>query len=60
MQKRDCYERAGGPAWVRRAMTAAMVIAAALLPVQSPAQVNTTTVQGTVYRADGTQPAERC
>ncbi len=55
MRNRDCKKRAGVFAPVRRVALGMMVAAIAL--VFAPcggAQISTTTVQGTVYRADGT------
>jgi hypothetical protein len=53
MQNRNCNQHAGAIGAVWQAALAALVIAAALSPLRAAAQVNTTTVQGTVYRADG-------
>ncbi len=44
--------RAFAPVW--RAALGLMALAVAVLPPRVTAQMNTTTVQGTVYRADGT------
>src|SRR5580698_1409728 len=54
MRNRNCKERMriGAPAW--RVALGVMAIAVAVLPPHVIAQMNTTTVQGTVYRADGT------
>src|SRR5580658_1082783 len=53
MQNRNCNQHTGAIGAVWQAALAALVIAAALSPLRAAAQVNTTTVQGTVYRADG-------
>lgn len=57
MRNRDCKERmrALTPMW--RVAFGLMAIAVAWLLPQAPAQMTTTTVQGTVYRADGTAAA---
>jgi hypothetical protein len=49
------YDRwTGSGSFVGRAVFGLSVIAIALLTPRTTAQINTTTVQGTVYRADGT------
>lgn len=53
MRNRNCKERMRACAPVWRAALGLMAIAVALLPPRVAAQMNTTTVQGTVYRADG-------
>ena len=50
----DCKERLRAFAPLHMAALALMAIAVAVLPQRSAGQVSTTTVQGTVYRADGT------
>ncbi|HTW49304.1 MAG TPA: hypothetical protein VMD92_15230 [Acidobacteriaceae bacterium] len=61
MQNTNCEEQAAAPlrlrhapARLRRAMPLALALVAALIPLRAMAQMNTTTVQGTIYRADGT------
>ncbi len=54
MRNRNCKERVRVCAPVWRAAFGLMAIAVAVLPPRVAAQMNTTTVQGTVYRADGT------
>ena len=54
MRNRDCKERLRAGAAAARMALALMSIAVALLPPRMAAQMSTTTVQGTVYRADGT------
>lgn len=58
MRNHDCksHTRAALPP-ARRAALAAIIIAWALLPPHLMAQLGTTTVQGTIYRADGTPAA---
>jgi len=51
MQKRSCKDRDCG---LMRLAMALMLVALALLPLGATAQMTMTTVQGTVYRADGT------
>ncbi|MGA8528759.1 MAG: hypothetical protein WB622_03530 [Acidobacteriaceae bacterium] len=53
MRNRDCANQTGRQAWTLAAALA-MVAFAAVLPLRLAAQIVTTTVQGTVYRADGT------
>ncbi len=53
MRNRNCKERMRACAPVWRAALGLMAIAVAVLPPRVAAQMNTTTVQGTVYRADG-------
>ncbi len=50
----DCKERLRAFAPLHMAALALMAIAVAVLPQRIAGQVSTTTVQGTVYRADGT------
>jgi hypothetical protein len=45
-----CSQHAG----LRRAALLALAVLAALIPLRAAAQISTTTVQGTIYRADGT------
>ncbi len=54
MRNRDCKERMCALAPVWRVALGLMAIAVAMLPPRVTAQINTTTVQGTVFRADGT------
>ncbi|HZZ41069.1 MAG TPA: hypothetical protein VFE06_18170, partial [Acidobacteriaceae bacterium] len=53
MRNRDCANQTGPRAWTLAAALG-MVAFAAVLPLRLAAQIKTTTVQGTVYRADGT------
>lgn len=53
MRNRDCAHQTDRRAWTLAA-AAGIVAFAALLPLRLAAQIQTTTVQGTVYRADGT------
>jgi hypothetical protein len=59
MQNTNCHRQANAlvcpkRARLRRAALLALAIVAALIPPRAAAQVSTTTVQGTIYRADGT------
>jgi hypothetical protein len=54
MRNRDYEERTGGPGPLWRVALGLVAITVAVLPPRGAAQINTTTVQGTVYRADGT------
>ena len=54
MQNRSCEKRACALVRAGRAVLCALAVVAAILPLRAAAQMNTTTVQGTVYRADGT------
>ncbi|MGB6901515.1 MAG: hypothetical protein WBD98_01705, partial [Acidobacteriaceae bacterium] len=54
MRNRNCKERMRTCAPVWRVALGVMALAVAVLPPRVAAQMNTTTVQGTVYRADGT------
>ncbi|MGA7522415.1 MAG: hypothetical protein WBW84_08025 [Acidobacteriaceae bacterium] len=53
MRNRDCANQTGRRAWTLAAALGMMAFAA-VLPLRLAAQIATTTVQGTVYRADGT------
>ncbi len=53
MRNRDCAHETNRRAW-KLAAAVGMVAFAALLPLRLAAQIKTTTVQGTIYRADGT------
>ncbi|MGC2639175.1 MAG: hypothetical protein WA294_18460, partial [Acidobacteriaceae bacterium] len=54
MQKRSCEKRARAGVCVRWMALAALALVLAAVPPCATAQMNTTTVQGTIYRADGT------
>lgn len=54
MRNRDSNERMRAFAPVWRVALGLMALAVAVLPPRVTAQMNTTTVQGTIYRADGT------
>jgi hypothetical protein len=54
MQKRSCEERIRVLARGGWAVLGAFVLTGALQPQPAAAQMSTTTVQGTIYRADGT------
>jgi hypothetical protein len=61
MQNTNCEEQAGAPlrlrpnpVRLRRAVLLTLSVIAALIPLRATAQIGTTTVQGTIYRADGT------
>ena len=54
MRNRDCKEWMRALTPMRRVALGLVAIAVALFPPQATAQMTTTTVQGTVYRADGT------
>ncbi|MGB7352157.1 MAG: hypothetical protein WBD06_00540 [Acidobacteriaceae bacterium] len=53
MRNRDCANQTGRRAWSLAAALGVLAFAA-VLPLRLAAQIATTTVQGTVYRADGT------
>ena len=57
MRNRDYEERTKRVAQIWRAALGVLAIAVAILPPHMTAQIQTTTVQGTVYRADGTPAA---
>ncbi|HEY6445432.1 MAG TPA: hypothetical protein VIY53_03160 [Acidobacteriaceae bacterium] len=54
MQKRSCEKRARAVVCVPWAALAALAFVLAAVPTCATGQVSTTTVQGTIYRADGT------
>ena len=54
MRNRDNEERTKTVARIWRAALGLLAVAAAILTPSIGAQIQTTTVQGTVYRADGT------
>jgi len=54
MQNTNCKQQASVPVRLRRAVLPALAVLAALVPLHGAAQMSTTTVQGTIYRADGT------
>lgn len=54
MQNKSCEKRTRALARAGRAALAVLAAVTAILPLRAAAQINTTTVQGTVYRADGT------
>ena len=54
MRNRDYEERKKAVVPVWRAALGLLAVAVAILPPRMSAQIQTTTVQGTVYRADGT------
>jgi hypothetical protein len=54
MQNTNCEEQARAKLCLRRAALLALSVLVALIPLRALAQVSTTTVQGTIYRADGT------
>lgn len=53
MRNRDCTNQTGRRAWTLAAVVGMMAFAV-VLPLRLTAQIRTTTVQGTIYRADGT------
>lgn len=52
IQKNNCEERRG-PGWPGWTTLISIGLAIAILPLHAVAQMSTTTVQGTIYRADG-------
>ena len=54
MRNRNSRERIRRSAPLRRVIFGLLTVVLAVLPPHAGAQINTTTVQGTVYRADGT------
>lgn len=54
MRNKVCEERMRAVASIGRLAIGLTAVAVAMLPPRAAAQINTTTVQGTVYRADGT------
>lgn len=57
MQNTNCEQQAAAVLRLRHAVLLALAIVAALIPLRGAAQMSTTTVQGTIYRADGSAAA---